>query len=109
MHAGGPSTLIRKVILIMKLRSILSIGLIVVVGTYQALAQVQAELEEAILTGAVLLAQPTARSRVQVKAEPPAANRTGDVIAAESPYRSMQSIPVCTHPWPCFQATLVGR
>ena len=108
-HAGGSSTLIRKVILIMKLRSIISIGLIVVVGTYQALAQVRAELDEAILTGAVLVAQPTAKSPVQVKAEPPEAIRTGDIIAGESSYSSMKSIPICTHPWPCLQAKIEKR
>jgi hypothetical protein len=103
-HAGGSSTHIRKVILIMKLRSIISIGLIVVVGTYQALAQVRAELNEVILA-----AQQPVKSRIQVKAEPPEAIRMGDVTAGESSYSSMKSIPICTHPWPCLHVKLAMR
>ena len=98
-------------ILIMKLRSIISIGLIVVVSTHQALAQegksraqVRAEVDEAILNQL----RPDLYPRV---AQRPAKSRqTGDVITGESSYKfTGLPIPICTHPWPCFQAKLARR
>jgi hypothetical protein len=100
-----------KLILIMKLRSIISIGLIVVVSTHQALAQegksraqVRAELDEAILNQL----RPDLYPRVAQR--PGKSRRTGDIVAGESPYRfNGIPIPICTHPWPCFQAKLARR
>lgn len=103
----------------MKLRSIISIGLIVVVGTHQALAQegksraqVRAELDEAIHKGDILapgelgiplnqlrpnsyprVSQAPGKSREQVKSELMDAIRTGDIIAGEASFNLNEAHP----------------
>jgi hypothetical protein len=94
----------------MKLRSIISIGLIVVVSSHQALAQegksraqVRAEVDEAILNQL----RPDLYPRVAQR--PAKSPGSGDIIASESSNKFEFPIPICTHPWPCFQAKLARR